>query len=310
MVGMAAAFRPTAATAVRLGDPSLSRPSQPPRLVALDLDGTCLQQSSLPERTGQAVRRSVAAGRSTIVVATGRTYRTAMPWVEELGVTEPVICFGGAVIRRPPGAGDPTVDGSTVGATLFSASLDHRDARRAIQLIRRGGWQCIVDAGERVFSEPRRGGGEETTVSAGRSRVELIDDVERLLESGPVHRVVALDPDPASADRAEGLLREALGGVATVVRSLPTYVEVASPAASKGQALHRLCRLWDIDPQDTVAAGDNGNDLDLISAAGLGVAVANAVPEVLAAAALVVPSVGECGVADLLGWLGVDPAAD
>ncbi|MFN2451396.1 MAG: HAD hydrolase family protein [Candidatus Dormibacteria bacterium] len=294
----------------RLGDPSLQRPARPPRLVALDLDGTCLQRGVLPERTRDAVRRSVRAGRSTIVIATGRTYRTAVPWLQELEVTAPLVCFGGALIRRPPGPEDPHVDGAQVGATLFQVNLEPGVARQAIGIIRAGGWQCLVDAGELVYSEARRGDGKEATVSAGQSRILFIEDVESLLDRAPVHRVVALDPDPHRADLAESTLRERLGDLATVVRSLPTYIEVASLAASKGQALRWLCRHWDIDPRDTVGAGDSGNDLDLVRAAGLGVAVANAVPEVLAAAALVVPAVGDSGVADLLGWLGADPAAD
>lgn len=275
----------------------------------LDLDGTCLQRSVLPQRTRDAVRRSVAARRTTIVIATGRTYRTAVPWVQELGVTAPVVCFGGALIRLPPG-GSAAGDGALTGETLFSVSLDPALARRAIEIIRAGGWQCLVDAGELVYSEARRGDGAEAKVSAGQSRILFVDDVELLLEQGPVHRVVALDTDPARADRAELVLRDVLGPVATVVRSLPTYIEVASAAASKGQALRWLCRLWGIDPVQSVGVGDSGNDLDLLRAAGLGVAVANAVPEVLAAAALIAPSVSDCGVADLLGWLGVDPAAD
>jgi len=225
-------------------------------------------------------------------------------------VSAPIICFGGAVIREVPGRADPSEDGLALGQTLFTVNLDPALAQRAIGIIREGGWQCLVDVGDLVYSEAPRGPGRAATVSAGQSRILLIDDVEVLLSRGSVHRVVALDPDPVQADRAERALRELLGPVATVVRSLPTYIEVASPAASKGQAMRWLCRHLGIDPRLTVAVGDSGNDLDLIGAAGLGVAVANAVPDVLAAAALVAPSVAECGVADLLAWLGVDPAGD
>jgi len=94
MVGrMSTAFSPQTIPAPRLGDRSLPRPTEPPGLVVLDLDGTCLQRparpitaadgvprSVLPARTRDAVRRSVAANRTTVVVATGRTYRTALPW--------------------------------------------------------------------------------------------------------------------------------------------------------------------------------------------------------------------------------------
>ena len=82
--------------------------------------------------------------------------------------------------------------------------------------------------------------------------------------------------------------------------SLPMNTEVANAEASKGAALAWLCRHLGVDVADAVAFGDGDNDLSMIRMAGDGVAMANAIPEVLAAADHVTSSCDEAGVAAYL----------
>ena len=83
----------------------------------------------------------------------------------------------------------------------------------------------------------------------------------------------------------------------SVTSSVPTNVEINSAEANKGGALLRLCALLGIDPAETLALGDGTNDLSLVRAAHLGVAMANADPAVLAAADAVTASNNEDGAA-------------
>ncbi|MBR7073526.1 MAG: HAD hydrolase family protein, partial [Oscillospiraceae bacterium] len=66
--------------------------------------------------------------------------------------------------------------------------------------------------------------------------------------------------------------------------SMPFNIEINAPDATKGCALLTLCTLLGVDPRDTMALGDGTNDLDMIQKAGIGVAMGNAAPSVLAAA--------------------------
>ena len=77
-------------------------------------------------------------------------------------------------------------------------------------------------------------------------------------------------------------------------------IEINGGGASKGQALCALCEYLGIDIRDTVAFGDGSNDLDMINSAGTGVAMANAVDELKAAADFVTLSNMECGFARAL----------
>ena len=82
--------------------------------------------------------------------------------------------------------------------------------------------------------------------------------------------------------------------------SLPTNLELNAPGATKGDALEALCRHLGLDLLESAAFGDGTNDLTMIQKAGVGVAMANANPQVLQCADLVAPSNRENGVAQIL----------
>lgn len=77
-------------------------------------------------------------------------------------------------------------------------------------------------------------------------------------------------------------------------------IELNAASANKGDALLTLCERLEIDPAETVAFGDGSNDSSMLRAAGLGVAMANAVEAVKAVADVVTVSNNEAGVAKVL----------
>lgn len=82
-----------------------------------------------------------------------------------------------------------------------------------------------------------------------------------------------------------------------VTNSNPTTLEITAGGASKGQALAALCNHLGIDTRDTMAFGDRDNDSDMLAAAGIGVAMGNAVPELKAVADCITDSNDEDGIA-------------
>lgn len=80
----------------------------------------------------------------------------------------------------------------------------------------------------------------------------------------------------------------------------PACTEVIDEACSKGEALSWLCDHVGIEQSSSVAFGDSGNDLEMIEAAGIGVAMGNAEEAVKDAADLIAPANDEAGVARVL----------
>ena len=86
-----------------------------------------------------------------------------------------------------------------------------------------------------------------------------------------------------------------------LTRSTPNNVEINHALAHKGEAMRRLAEALGFGLAECMAFGDGLNDLTMVRDAGLGVAMANAAPEVLAAAKFVAPSNDDDGVAAAIG---------
>jgi hydroxymethylpyrimidine pyrophosphatase-like HAD family hydrolase len=80
-------------------------------------------------------------------------------------------------------------------------------------------------------------------------------------------------------------------------------VEIAPAGVTKWSAVRRLARQWSIEDAQICAVGDDVNDIPMIHAAGLGVAMGNALPEVKAAADRIAPSQEEDGLVEVVRWL-------
>ena len=82
-----------------------------------------------------------------------------------------------------------------------------------------------------------------------------------------------------------------------IVRSMPVYLEVLHPQASKGHAVAKLAELLGLDASEVMCIGDQGNDRDMIEYAGMGVAMGNAIDEIKALANFITTTCDEDGVA-------------
>jgi len=130
-----------------------------------------------------------------------------------------------------------------------------------------------------------------------------VDNLRRYLaEQGDSVQKLQMYFKPETFPLREQLLQElpARWPDIAVTSSLPMNIELNAAAANKGRALLSLCAHLGIAPEETVAFGDGSNDCTLLRAAGLGVAMANAVEEAKAAADLVTVSNNEAGVAKVL----------
>jgi hydroxymethylpyrimidine pyrophosphatase-like HAD family hydrolase len=101
-------------------------------------------------------------------------------------------------------------------------------------------------------------------------------------------------------DDLEARMKAIFDGRLFISKSLPYFLEFASPDVTKGAGLEFLSRRLGFTPARTIAFGDGENDVELLEWADYGVAVANAHERVKAVASLVCPSVDEEGVAQVI----------
>lgn len=263
-------------------------------LGAFDLDGTVLWRDlTITESSVESLRRLRELG-ARLVVATGRRFETAREHAGRLGFLDedPVICYGGSMVRR--------LD----GATLLHRTLEREVAAEILRWAAERGVHARVLTDGEILLPNEQPLALERLRSEDEPGVRVVDDLVGWLErtgSEPTKIVFVDRPDRVEEWLEEA--RDAFAGRAFVTRSLPHYVEVGALEGTKSRALLFLCEAWGIDPSRTAAFGDADNDVDMLRFAGLGVAVGGMTEAVRRAADAVALPVEEDGVARFLGEL-------
>ena len=221
-----------------------------------------------------------------VIVVTGRMFRAVLPYLEEAGLDDPVICYQGAVVADP-----------VTGKFLRHVPIPRGRALEAMDAVIGAGFHlnCYVDDTLYVAEVT-----PEARAYADFQHIDIhaVGDLREWLEADPTKLVAVGDPD--ALDELEAVLKPRFAGSLFVSKSLPYFLEFAHPEVSKGAGLQFVADRLGFGQAETVACGDGENDRELLDWSGFGVAVANAHADILARADLVVPSVADEGVAVLL----------
>lgn len=269
-----------------------------PGLVALDIDGTLLRwiegagqtYEEISEATATAIRRARAAG-AHIVLASGRSPHGMTPIADLLGLPtagEPplwVVASNGAVLFRYP--------------PLRVVHEETFDARPAVAAV-------LAEHPSALVAVEERGVGYRVNRHFPQGELSgemILTEVEDLV-ADHVSRVIIRDPEATADDFVDLGRRLGLHGTDYVV-GWTAWLDLSPVGVSKASGLARVCAELDVAAVDVLAIGDGRNDLEMLSWAGRGVAMGQAVAEVRAAADDVTASVDDDGVAvELDRWFG------
>jgi hypothetical protein len=211
-----------------------------------------------------------------------------------------MVCYQGALVRELP-------SGDVDGEVIFEEGLDAAVAQAAIDIAREHGWHRQAYVDDELYCEEDR---REAHMYAAVARVPIrfVADLADVVRDGST-KVVCVCDDPAAVEACVSALTEGLGESARVTRSMASFVEVVSPRVNKALAIEQVCARAGLTLGDAVAVGDAPNDIEMLAAAGCGVAVRSARPEVLAAADATCAGPVQSGVADVLEHFGLTGSA-
>jgi Cof subfamily protein (haloacid dehalogenase superfamily) len=250
----------------------------PVRLVAIDMDGTLLPTFSqtISPRNVQALKAAQAAG-ITVAIATGRRTAYTAPLLEGLGLRAdmPLITSNGAVTR-------------TLGGDQVDRShLEARVARGICALLRPFGTLVFtfdqVGRGELILEDFEQAHQRIALwVEANRDAIEIVKPLEDALTDGndPIQGMVTGGVDQMK--QAEKALKTSqwASSCEAVRTEYPardlSILDLLPPGVSKGWALERLAARLGVDRKETMAMGDNWNDVDMLEWAGQAVMMSNA----------------------------------
>ncbi|MCC2594556.1 Cof-type HAD-IIB family hydrolase [Tessaracoccus sp. OS52] len=235
-----------------------------PKLVALDIDGTLVDgYGRMPDDLRDTVR-DIAAGGTPVVLTTGRSWVSTEPIFGHLALPPgwAVVSNGAMVVRNPPlevvfeERFDPA-------PTLAKVVERVPQARIAVQ----DGLHWRVS---RAFPD-------------GELQGEVVVEPLEELASRPVSRIVIRDPDSTDEDFLEQVGDLGLHEVSYFI-GWSAWLDIAPEGIDKAHGLQRVVDDLGLLPADVLAIGDGRNDIEMLTWAGRGVAMGDAVDDVRAAA--------------------------
>jgi Cof subfamily protein (haloacid dehalogenase superfamily) len=263
-------------------------------LIAVDIDGTLVGESLQISHVDKVAIEAANASGDIICLASGRLFAASRPFAMELGLRAPVIALQGAA----------AYDGAT-GERLFCTPLQQAVALQAYDDLQARGFHLQLYYGDSLYLDAL---GDAARYYLKLSRVEpvMVPDLRALLtspppgERGPVKLLGVGSAELVSATIP--ILARKLGERANVFRSMPVFLEVTDPLATKGEALRKIAAMLRFDMSATAAVGDSDNDVSMFDVVRCSFAVANATSAAKQAASHVVSALGT-GVADALNQL-------
>ncbi len=230
------------------------------KLVALDLDGTLLNdKSTVSEFTKKTIKKLNDSG-IHIVIATGRSYTSLKPRISELGLIHPIICYNGAMIRN--GENDEVIMSSSVPDDVARALIDI-SRRESIH------FHGFIN-GDFHYEKVSESAKKYQDLSGLTGVISNFDDYEKLsftkcMFIGANDKLLTIEKE----------IRHLYDKKSYIAFSKPSFLEIMNFNASKAKALSRLAANYGIKRDEIIAFGDGLNDLDMLEFAGKGIVMKN-----------------------------------
>ncbi|MCZ6795059.1 MAG: Cof-type HAD-IIB family hydrolase [Planctomycetota bacterium] len=238
------------------------------RLIALDIDGTLLNDDkNVPPENLRALREARDAG-VQVAISSGRMIPTIEPVEEMLEVDTVIIAYNGGKVVGPRAQGRPVIDHRPVPVDVAEEFIGFSTGQ---------GYLLNFYHEDRLYADETTAARRFMDVYSGRtgSRYHLVD-LNQFRGVEPTKMILLAAPE--ERDRLYERFSREYGERASISRSDPEYLEIMAPGVTKGSALPVLAAHYGFTTEEILAVGDADNDNEMLEIAGLGVAVANARP--------------------------------
>ena len=260
------------------------------QLLVVDIDGTIAGKSnSISTAVKQAIVAAQARG-IQVAIATGRMYRSALRFHQEIGSTLPLLAYQGAWIQDP--ATQKIHRHLPVSRELAHKLLDYFEQPELRTLL-----SVHFYINDQLYVREIT---RETELYAERSGITpiAVGDLRQVTSNEPT-KILALCDDTIIIEQLLGnLRRQYTPAELYLTTSVATFFEATNPSVNKGTGVRYLAEeLLGLQRTNVMTIGDNFNDVEMLEYAGIGVAMGNAPAAVQAKAQWVAPDVECDGVA-------------
>lgn len=249
------------------------------KLIATDIDGTILiPEEKFRERVKTCIKDLQERG-IPVVLVTGRMHSAATVIKEELGLKTPVISYQGGLVR----------DGEDV---LYERYLTKTQTERIVEWAKSENIHINLYNDDVLYSQSDD---SEIKRYSGVQKVDYVVKEFSEIKKDKVNKILAIDYN--NSEKIDKLERElpSLFPDLYIVKSTPYFLEFSNVEASKYCAVKFLQKCWGIKQSETLTIGDQNNDIALLEAGGIKVAMGNATEKLKSVADYVTGTVYEDG---------------
>jgi Cof subfamily protein (haloacid dehalogenase superfamily) len=266
------------------------------KLIAIDVDDTLLTDNlTVTEGTKRAMEAAIAQG-VTVTLATGRMFASAQKIAKQIELNVPIITYQGALVKT-------LLDGQV----LYERNVPVDAAKELHAYVEANGLHLQLYVNDELY------GTEDNDKIKAYSKLSNIPykiepDFNKLLDF-PMNKMLIID-DPAKLDIIAEELKLLIGDRVHITKSKAHYLEFMHKEGTKGHALRFMAEHLGCSMDQTIALGDAWNDNEMILAAGLGVAMGNAIQSLKDIADYVTLSNNEEGVRHVIEKFVLEASAE
>lgn len=254
------------------------------KMLVLDIDGTIYRKDFSASQAVKNALRTLTNEGIKVVLATGRMFSATIPIAKDIGLTSPIVCYQGGFIKEC----------SEAGKVLLQKDVPEQYAREIIDILREKDIHCnlYMDDGLVVENDNETIKRYTDERNVRYSVVESFNNVD--LKN--INKMLAIDTDTKKIEDLQKQLSEKYSKDLYIIRSTPNFCEISNIEATKGNAIRYLSKLWNIKKEEIMAVGDQDNDIEMLKAAGIAVAMGNGTEELKKIADYVTDTVENDGV--------------
>lgn len=245
------------------------------RLIACDLDETLLNSDHhVCQRNRELIQKAHQQG-VKFVPATGRLYHSVQSTLKELGLydleDEYVLSANGAVLTE-----------NKNNRILQFKGLSFDKTKEIFEFGKEKDICIAIYTLQNIYVYHLNDNEKQRMTNQGIDYVLIDDETFQLIEKDDIVKVLFETLDMDYLQSLEPLMKDIVEGEVALSYSSGRYMELNLLGVDKGQGIRDLAQLLNIPIEQTIAVGDNYNDQEMLEAAGLSVAAANAVDEIKA----------------------------
>lgn len=249
------------------------------KLVATDIDGTLLiPEGEFTGKVKKCVQELCSKG-IKVVLVTGRMHAAASLIAKDLGLDTPVVSYQGGLIKNN-------------GETLYQRCLTQEQTEKILDWAEEEKIHINLYNDDVLFSEKVC---PEITRYCNNLHTKYTVKPFCEIEKTRINKLLAIDyENPERINRYEKELPKIFPEL-YIVKSTPYFLEFSNPEGSKYCAVKYLQNLWGLKDEEILTIGDQNNDIALLKAGGVKVAMGNATEELKKIADYITDSVYEDG---------------